>query len=217
MQNAQKSVFVAMPFRKEDEPVFASIKEACARLNLVVRRVDEEPFVGSIVAYILEAVSSSDFMAAVLTVENGNVYYEIGLAHCRKKPVVLLTANPGSLKFDLRDHRALIYDPEKPQALIDPLTKTLASLMVTSDDPETRLAKAYGIEDGGHARELAVDKAIEKLTEIARLSKPVKVLTVQALKGSEDTLIEVEDFHESRVRAVVDVNGLLRDIHRKND
>src|SRR5438105_912049 len=96
-----RQVFVAMPFAGKHDAVFAAIEQASKIANLQPRRVDKEEFAGSIIAHIFSAVESADFMVAVVSEENGNVYYEIGLAHCQKKPVVLLTSETKALKFDL--------------------------------------------------------------------------------------------------------------------
>ena len=99
-----RTVFVAMPFTARYDPVLETIKDAAALLGLRVVQVGEEPFAGSIVSHIRSSIEGADLMAAVVTEENGNVYYEIGLAHCQRKPVVLLTDDPKSLKFDLREN-----------------------------------------------------------------------------------------------------------------
>ena len=100
---------------------------------------DQDAFAGSIISYIRESIQSAQYMVAVATEENGNVYYEIGLAHCQKKPVVLLTADPNSLKFDLRDHRTLVYDPGRPEALLDRLVTMFKGLVAVPSDPRERM------------------------------------------------------------------------------
>ena len=120
-----RNVFIAMPFKDFPDPVLDVIKEAGHLLNTNTSRLDEQPLTGSIISHIRSQITQSDLMVAVVSEENGNVYYEIGLAHCQKKTVVLLTADPSTLKFDLRDHRAIVYDPKNPSRVRDELIRIM--------------------------------------------------------------------------------------------
>lgn len=111
----RETVFVAMPYREEYDRVFAVVQEAAANLGMVAQRADQDHFIGSIISHVRKSIEASYCLVAIASEENGNVYYEIGLAHCQKKPVVLLTSDADSLKFDLRDHRAIVYDPQNPR------------------------------------------------------------------------------------------------------
>jgi hypothetical protein len=115
----RKSLFVAMPFKPEYESVLETIREAADLLGMETVQIGDESFTGSIASQIRSAIEAAEVMTAIVTEDNGNVYYEIGLAHCQEKPVVLLTSNPDTIKFDLRDHRAIVYDPRRPRAIRD--------------------------------------------------------------------------------------------------
>ena len=118
-----QKLFVAMKFDDSLDPVLGVIKAAGHSLNVPVSRLDEQPITGSIISHIRSQIDEAEVVVAVITDENGNVYYEIGLAHCRKKPVVILTPDPKSLKFDLRDHRAIKFDPKHPELIRDELVR----------------------------------------------------------------------------------------------
>src|ERR1700690_2916731 len=124
-ESKTKRLFIAMPFRDQYDPVLNLIKDAAGLLGMKPVQIGEEPFSGSIISQIRTQIEAADVMVAILTEENGYVYYEIGLAHCQRKPVLLLTSDPKSLKFDLRDHRALVYDPAKPECIRDDLISNL--------------------------------------------------------------------------------------------
>jgi hypothetical protein len=207
-----RDLFVAMPFKKEYDPVFNVIRSAAELMNINVRRIDREPFEGSIINYVRTAIEESDYMVAVASEENGNVYYEIGLAHCQKKPVIILTSDPSALKFDLRDHRAIVYDPKQPDRAKNELVKHLAVLLNTPKDPQTQI----GITLGGSARdpqaayEMGLERAKQTIIREARLEEPVKVTRIEMRPTTGDVAIEIKDFLNVRVRAIVDVNGLIR-------
>lgn len=107
-----------MPFRPQFEPVYDIIVRAADLSNVIARRVDQEWFAGSIISHIINAIEESDIVVAILDEENGNVYYKVGLAHSKGKPVIILTSDPLTLKFDLRDHRAIVYDVINPQQAV---------------------------------------------------------------------------------------------------
>ncbi len=138
-----QNIFVAMPFKHSFDPVLDLIKDAANLLNAQAARLDEEPISGSIVSHIRSQIEQSDLMVAVVSEENGNVYYEIGLAHCQKKPVVLLTADPTTLKFDLRDHRAIVYDAQSPKTVRDELVRTIKAALDGPSEPALFIESAF--------------------------------------------------------------------------
>jgi hypothetical protein len=207
-----RDLFVAMPFKKEYDAVFRVIQKAAELTNINVRRVDREPFEGSIINYVRSAIEAADYMIAVASEENGNVYYEIGLAHCQKKPVIILTSDPLSLKFDLRDHRAIVYDPKRPQKATNELVKHLAVLLNMPRDPETQIAITLGgsAPNPQAAYEKGLERAKQTIITEARLEEPVKVTRLEMRQKTGDVAIEIKDFLNVRVRAIVDVNGMIR-------
>src|SRR5262245_27268863 len=138
------SMFVAMPFKHQFDPVLDVIKDVGHLLGTQTNYLDEQPTTGSILGHLRSQIAGSDLMVAVVSEENGNVYYEIGLAHCQKKPVVLLTSDPSSLKFDLRDHRAIVYDPKDPGRIRDELVRTIKAALDRTSDPDRFIESAFG-------------------------------------------------------------------------
>ena len=207
----RSKVFVAMPFKEEYNRVFGVVEQAAARVGLAAQRADQEVFAGSIISYIRKSIEAAQYMVAVASEENGNVYYEIGLAHCQKKPVVLLTSDPQSLKFDLRDHRALVYDPRNPEGLLDQLVKMFKTLVDMPSDPRERLAQRFGSpgEEIETAYERGIQKARETVVSALHLREPVVVNYLESVPGSRDIAMELVDYFDVRVRVVVDVNGLV--------
>jgi hypothetical protein len=206
-----RTLFVAMPFRTKYDPVLAVVKQSAELLGLKVVQVGEEHFAGSIVSHIRASIDASDLMVALVTEENGNVYYEIGLAHCQRKPVVLLTGDAKSLKFDLRDHRAIVYDEKNPAGIRDELVRTFQAALEPPSDPASYLSSTLGRE--GTDSKAALQKAVLSVAREAELQEPVHVKQMQMLKSNE-LAIEVEDFLGVCVRAVIDINGIVRVLKR---
>ncbi len=204
-----QNIFVAMPFKHSLDPVLDVIKDAGRLLNTQTSRLDEHPTTGSIVSHIRSQIAQCDLMVAVVSEENGNVYYEIGLAHCQKKPVVLLTTDPSTLKFDLRDHRTIVYDSKDPNHVRDELVRTMKAALDATSDPTRFIESAYGSAKGDF-RYQAQDKVLETVVQEAHLQRPAHIISKRVISETRELSIEVEDFFGSKVRAIFDVNGILR-------
>jgi len=102
--------FVLMPFGPEfDDTYKLGIKEVASALSVVAERVDEQSFSETILERIYRQIEAADFIIADMTGRNPNVFYEVGYAHAKKKPVILITKEAGDIPFDLKHHRHLIY------------------------------------------------------------------------------------------------------------
>lgn len=76
----------------------------------------------------------ADVLLADLTSRNGNVFYELGLAHAIGKPVVLVSESIDDVPFDLRGLRVLLYERKEPdwgsrlrEAITGALRETMAA------------------------------------------------------------------------------------------
>jgi hypothetical protein len=103
-------LFVVMPFRDHLQHVYdIHIKSVAGRLGLSVSRGDRWRQDHDIVQNIWEAICSSRLVIADCTTSNPNVFYEIGIAHCVGKPVILITQESEIMPHDLRHLRHLAY------------------------------------------------------------------------------------------------------------
>jgi hypothetical protein len=108
--------FVMMPFgswfdRYYQDIYTPAIKEA----GFEPVRADELFTTGSVVEQIWEQMQKAKVLLADLSGKNANVFYELGLAHAAKKPVVFTSALVDDVPFDLRHLRVIIYDIREPE------------------------------------------------------------------------------------------------------
>jgi hypothetical protein len=108
--------FVMMPFSdplgKHYELIY---KPAIVRAGLTPVRADSDIFgTGKIIDQILSGILAAKVLVAELTGRNPNVFYELGLAHALKKPVVLISADEQDVPFDVRHIRVIGYEKEDP-------------------------------------------------------------------------------------------------------
>jgi len=205
-----------MPFKKSYEPILKMIKEAAELVNADPVQMNEQYYAGSITTRICNEIDAAEVLIAIASEENGNVYYEIGLAHCQRKPVVILTSDPSALKFDLRDHRALVYDPKNPARCRDELVKTLSVLLNMAGDPKEHLASAFRGTSNDHetAYQVGLKKAVATVVDQLGLSEPIHITEVHFHQAERGVSFEIKDFLGGRVRALVDVNGIVRSMKR---
>lgn len=122
-------VFVAMSFEEKFMPRWRNVIEPAIR-NVLINETPLEPFrvdvrrvSDSILTEILEGISNSRIIFADITsigridgkpLRNGNVMYEVGLAHAVRLPeeVIIFRSDKDDLLFDIANVRVNFYDPD---------------------------------------------------------------------------------------------------------
>ena len=135
---AGDSCFVMMPFADPHNNYYSLIYEpAIKKAGLKPIRADHEIFgSGKIMDQVWSGIKTAKVLVAELTTKNPNVFYELGLAHALKKPVVLVSSNEKDVPFDLHHIRVIYYDVNDPfwgQKLLD---KVAENILSTLKNPE---------------------------------------------------------------------------------
>ena len=114
--SATDTCFVMMPFAAPLGEYYSKIYEpAIEKAGLKAVRADDDIFgTGKIIDQIWSGITSAKVLIAELTSRNPNVYYELGLAHALRKPVVLVCSNEQDVPFDLKHIRVIYYDMHDP-------------------------------------------------------------------------------------------------------
>ncbi len=100
-------VFFICPFEDAeiDHNYEFVIKPSVERHQLAIERVNEIAHTGSITEVILAAINRSRFVIADLTGERPNCYYELGYAHARAKPAIILAREGTPRHFDISTYK----------------------------------------------------------------------------------------------------------------
>ena len=135
--------FVVQPFVAPFGTYYESIfKPAIEQAGLTPVRADAEIFgTGKVIDQIWRGINKAKVLVAELTTKNANVFYELGLAHALRKPVILISSNQDDVPFDLRHIRVILYDQTDPfwgQKLIDKVADNIRSAI---SDPEDAIFK----------------------------------------------------------------------------
>lgn len=108
--------FVMMPFGAWFDRYYAEIYvPAIKEAGFEPVRADELFTTGSVVEQIWEQIEKAKLLLADLSGRNPNVFYELGLSHAARKPVVFTAGQVDDVPFDLRHLRVIIYDIREPE------------------------------------------------------------------------------------------------------
>ena len=137
--NADDSCFVMMPFSEPHGNYYSSVYEpGIKKAGLKPVRADHEIFgSGKIMDQVWSGINTAKVLVAELTTKNPNVFYELGLAHALKKPVVLVSSNEEDVPFDLHYIRVIYYDVNDPfwgQKLLDKVAENVLSALKNPEE-----------------------------------------------------------------------------------
>lgn len=131
--------FVMQPFASPLGDYYNKIYDpAIRKAGLNPIRADQDIFgTGKIIDQIWSGINSAKVLIAELTKRNPNVFYELGLAHALKKPVVLVSSNQEDVPFDLQHIRVIYYDVNDPfwgNKLIDKVAENILSAIKNPEE-----------------------------------------------------------------------------------
>ena len=136
--------FVMMPFGQWNDIYYKEIYiPAIKEAGFEPVRGDEIFSSGSVVEQIWEQIDKAKVLLADLTGKSPNVFYELGLAHAARKPVVFTSSSLDDVPFDLRHLRVIIYDIHEPnwnQKLKGSITAYLKS---AKTDPDRSIPQPF--------------------------------------------------------------------------
>ncbi len=148
--NEGDTCFVMMPFAKPHGGYYSSIyAPAIEKAGLTPVRADSDIFgTGKVMDQIWSGINTARILVAELTTKNPNVFYELGLAHALKKPVVLVSANEDDVPFDLNHIRVIYYDKDDPfwgSKLVEKVAENIISAL---SNPEEAIFTGKTLDQG---------------------------------------------------------------------
>ena len=103
-------VAVMMPFKPEFDPMLLHVTQACQELGLTCLTAGQVWENEEIIQDIFSLIYRAKIVLCDFTGQNANVFYEAGIAHTLGKPVIPIAQDVADLPFDLRHHRAAVYE-----------------------------------------------------------------------------------------------------------
>jgi hypothetical protein len=152
------SVFIVRPFGKKPVPVKKDgndisvtvdfdeidrslIQKALEKNNLVGRTTGDIAEAGNIRLDMFQMLISYDLVIADISIDNANVFYELGIRHgLRANGTILIRMDAGGrdVPFDLKTDRYIVYDRERPEAGVDLLAKSIRETINAMASSERR-------------------------------------------------------------------------------
>lgn len=147
--SASDSCFVMQPFSPPLGDYYEKIyKPAIEKAGLKPVRADADIFhTGKIMDQVWDGINSAKVLVAELTSRNPNVFYELGLAHALKKPVVLVSSREEDVPFDLQHIRVIYYDVTDPfwgTKLVEKVAENVLSAIQNPDEAVFRSGEERG-------------------------------------------------------------------------
>lgn len=128
--------FVIQPFDKDkfDQRYIDSFKPAITNADLEAYRIDNDPGVRIPIEDIENGISDSAICFADVTIDNPNVWYELGFAFACGKDVVMVCSDErkGEFPFDIRHKQIIRYQTRSSsdfKKLEDAITSKLKALL----------------------------------------------------------------------------------------
>lgn len=143
--SATDSCFVLMPFAPPVGNHYALIFDpAIQKAGLKPVRADADMFAtGKIMDQVWAGINAAKVLVAELTSRNPNVFYELGIAHALRKPVVLISSNEDDVPFDVRHIRVIYYDVNDPfwgEKLLNKVAENIVSALKNPEEAIFRRA-----------------------------------------------------------------------------
>lgn len=113
IQKKEPSVFCIMKFEPAFDDLYQDvIKPQCEKLGLRAIRADESYASTPIINDIIQEISESSIIICDITMDNPNVFYELGYAHALRKTTILLADRQKrtNLPFDVSGYRTIFYE-----------------------------------------------------------------------------------------------------------
>lgn len=130
--------FVIQPFDRGrfDKRYRDCFKPAIERAGLEPYRVDGDPSAEILISSIEDGIKNASVCLADITVDNANVWYELGFAFALGKPVVMVCAEERQkFPFDIQHRSVIVYKTESASDF-DELGSSITKIL------EARLSKA---------------------------------------------------------------------------
>lgn len=123
----RKRCFFLMPFSKEFDYIYGSIKNMLNEEGYICNRADEISGSTPILNKILTEIMKSQYVIVDLTDNNPNVFYELGISHTLKDAhnVLLLKQKHNKVPFDITHLTYIEYEPTNMKHLVSTIRNFL--------------------------------------------------------------------------------------------
>lgn len=186
---------------KHADWVFRFLKAECDDRSITLERADKMSGSPMITSRIFEALSTAEFCVADLTGLNANVFYELGVRHSFRLPVIHIAHVGTELPFDNAQHDTAFFDLSDCLSM-EELSSTVGrqlDIKVDSDHPVSNpLTQALGsieVSKSGDSSDQVIGQLLERVASLERTQRSqVTSDKIDALKRRTQKQFEALDY-----------------------
>ncbi|TAH52398.1 MAG: hypothetical protein EYC68_06375 [Chloroflexota bacterium] len=199
--NHTPKAFIVMSFDQEFKSIYEQlITPALEGAGYRVSRADSSLDQQNILRDIVRNIAEAKLVVAEITVQNPNVYYELGLCHALGIPTVLIAQSMEKVPFDLRSYRVLTYSTQ-----FDEVNKLKEALL------EIGIANLKGtITFGSPVTDFLSNERINQPREVATLIAAPQSSLVSELDDRNE--LGILDFLVEGNEIATDLAGIMQRI-----
>ncbi len=110
---SQRTCFVIQPLNEAtyEKRYTDTFEPAIRDAGVEPYRVDRDPGADILISAIEKGIEKSDVCFAEITLDNPNVWYELGYARSHGKHVTMVCEKSRKLPFDIQHRRVILYEP----------------------------------------------------------------------------------------------------------
>ncbi len=209
MTETKKSCFVISPIGDEgseirdhaDDVFEYIIQPALEGLDIEPQRADHTSESGQITEQMFRDILGADLCVAVLTGYNANVFYELAVAQCAARPLILLIEKGQPMPFDVKDLRAIEYR-------LSPISRLVKEKVYAK---RMRRQVESLLENGWTARGIFEEYDFPELRNERQLRRMVRSATPSPLPPGKDTRYVLPSGQD-----VVVLTGDIKELRREH-
>jgi hypothetical protein len=173
------------PDRRHADWLLKGIIEPVFSIDFVdfkVERADNIATPGMIDSQVINRLLDAELVIADMTLLNANAFYEMGIRHMKRKPIIHMFQEGQEIPFDVKPHRAIPFDYDIPQQLTEAQNNLRAAVKEVLADEfvvENPVTRARGQEK---IDEHAMPELMVLSTKISAIDDGLKEL--QAVVGA---------------------------------
>lgn len=191
------------------------IEPALENTDYELVRADRVSSVGSITTDVVNHITDSDLIIADLSEHNPNAFYELGIAHAERKPVIHVCRNGFSIPFDNSHERTVFFDLLDWDEIVS-ARKSLRAMVSCATQANFVVSNPYTVATD--LKKLAAGD--DKDQQIAELSRENEKLTLENEQLEADVkradLTKAEQSNrDMMLRKLMDPRG-MRKIYMEN-
>lgn len=182
-------------------------------------RADKISKPGLIDAQIIGYLASSELVVADLTNLNPNVFYEIGIRHAARKPIIHMHEENQKIPFDVTLFRSLPFSLREPSELraarssLEELIDAVLAPDFEIDNPVTRAIDKIGLERTATPAEQILSRQVESLA--------LRISEIEKVKGGQISVLPSKNLEseseKGKIKAALKIHRVNGDAIDNND